>query len=545
MFVSVVSATYNRAELLDNALYTYSKQSLPVEKWEYLICDDMSSDNTKEVVEKWIEKGLPLRYFTSEELGRPKKEGEWRDGCALRNSLSTWAFGRVIIGTHPEIMIRPDTLEVMYNLSMENPDKWITAVPYWMPYGKLPKGWKSDLSKINTMEGFYDPSWPDELTSPGAVDYRNQFQEVRPTWESEVFWAMQMSKWRWMGGFREFTVWGSVDMDFLSRRAKLNIKTLKATVDGKNLMVYHQNHESKRDMKLAHQALKGTTYTPQSARTMGGLFNVYNHGHRERTMGNDLEGILGDHISRYEFAKGYSNGKAVLDIPCGTGYGSHVLYKTGPRPSMYLGQDIDQESIDFANRIYVKNKDIAFVCGDMVKIMADDNQFDMIVSFEGLEHISSTKRKKFVAEMKRVLKPGGTIIISTPQKDAAKGTPWDKYVMTKEELKKLFSDWKNVDWFYQHHYGAKSTPIPTSFSALPVKAEIMILGATVDKSKKIVDPDTIDDEEEITTTPIDVDMSDMSDKDSITPEDVHELTEEYLNNAEEDNGEEDETEKDE
>lgn len=481
MKVSIVSATYKRAELLDNALQTYSKQTMSFDEWEYLVCDDNAGDpddNTKKVVENWQKKGLNIRYFTADDLGRPKKQGEWRDGCALRNSLSTWAFGRVIIATHPEIMIPPNALEIMYETSMKNPESWITAVPYWMPYGKIPKGWKDDIAEIKKMEGFYDPSWPDPLTAPGAVDYRNQNQEVRPTWESEVFWAMQMSKWRWMGGFREFTVWGSVDMDFLSRRAKLMIRTVIAKDNGRNLMVYHQNHESKRDMDAAHQALKGSHYNPQSAREMGGLYSVYNHGHRERSMDGELKGILGDHISRYEFARGFTANKVVLDVPCGTGYGSHVLYRAGVKPRAYLGIDIDQESVDYAKQTYQRNASIEFLQGDMKKIDADTDLFDIAVCFEGLEHISPEDRELFVKELKRVLKPGGTVIVSTPQKGAANGTPWDKYVMTKSELKKLFGDWINVDWFYQKNYGSRSTPIPTSYSKLPSDAEIMILGAT-------------------------------------------------------------------
>jgi len=102
--ISVVSATYNRAELLDNALYTYSRQALLGGlTWEYILVDDMSTDNTKEVAIKWASK-IPLVYVTSEELGLPKKPGEWRDGCTLRNRASTLSNAEFLILTHPEIL---------------------------------------------------------------------------------------------------------------------------------------------------------------------------------------------------------------------------------------------------------------------------------------------------------------------------------------------------------------------------------------------------------------------------------------------------------
>lgn len=477
MKVSVISATYNRAEALDNALYTYSKQTLPFDEWEYLIADDASQDNTKGVVKSWQKKGLPVRYFHSiKDLGLYKKEGEWRDGCIVRNSVSTYANGLVLVATHPEIMIPPNALEIMYEYASGNPDSWITAIPYWLPEGKM-TAWKKDLHNLATMEGFYDPDWPHEDHSPGAIDYANNNQEVRTTWESEVFWAMSMAKWRWLGGFREFKVWGSVDMDFLDRRRIAGIPTVIASdpdspAPSGNLMVYHQWHgESPRDMDAAMEALRaGRDYsTVDKMRACGGLYNVYNHGPRERAP-RGVEGILDDHVERYRWASFYCKDKAVLDIGCGTGYGASII--TDAR--WYLGIDIDAESVEYAKKLYP---------GDFAVMDATDmkgietGSIDQVLSFEVFEHIED--KAAYLAELRRVLKDGGNFIISTPQYGAARGTPWDRWMVSQEELADWFSGegFKGLDWFFQRSYGKS----PVERGVPPKNAEIMILGGTVVK----------------------------------------------------------------
>ena len=482
--ISVVSATYNRAELLDNALHTYSKQKLPTGvRWEYLLVDDMSTDNTKVVVDKWIGKKLPIRYMTSEELGLPKKPGVWRDGCALRNRASARAQGRVIILTHPEIMVPPDALKCMYDSLMESKEirPWVTAIPYWMPAGVLPKGWKTDLSAIRNMKGFYDPSWPDTAAAPGGVDYRNNNQEIRDSWESEVFGGFRMTDWRWFGGFREFTQWGSVDIDQMNRRRAAGFRTVFPKSEhsphrNQVLMVYHQNHGSVRDMERAMEGVRGLTYNNvQQAREAGGLYPTYYHGPRERSIEpGTIKGIYGDHIARYKFAAIYAHGKNVLDIPCGTGYGVKVLFDNCPGIASYHGLDIDGESIDFASLHYGKPNAI-FRQGDMLNISLPDNSVELLLCFEGIEHIE--KQLQLVSEMHRVLREGGTFIISTPNGLVTPGTHWDKHVLKPDELYALFNDeyWTNLDWFHQLTYSVDEVRVQ---SGLNENAQIMILGGT-------------------------------------------------------------------
>ena len=485
MNITIISASYNRSEILDNALYTYSKQDMDKSQWEYILVDDMSTDNTKEVVEKWKSK-IPLVYMTSEELGLPKDPTVWRDGCPLINRASTFAKGKFLILTHPEIMIPSDALTSMYSQAKEQSllDKnrrcWITAIPYWMPYGKLPKGWKGDLDKIRTISGFYDPSWPDKQAAPMTIDYRNQNQEARETWESWVFNGMWIRDWRWFGGFQEFTQWGSVDIDQSNRRRIAHVETVFAvsplsTHRKSYLMVYHQNHESKRDGKLAMQGVHGKNYSDvESARKAGGLYQIYYHGPRERAnQPGTLQGVLGDHVSRYEFAAQYAQNKAVMDFPCGSGYGALITSKSDP--VSYTGIDIDGESIEYAQEYYGGIPRVSFLVGDMLDFPKIAQPVDLFLCFEGIEHIED--KKKFIDQMYSVLKSGGTFIMSTPNPTRAHGTAWDKYMIAPQELHSLFDDgrWANLDWFHQHSYSVSKVKVMPGLSD---DAQITILGGT-------------------------------------------------------------------
>lgn len=481
MKVSVVSATYNRAELLNRALATYARQTMAYGDWEYILVDDASTDHTEEVVKAWQQRGLPIRYFHAErDFNMPKLPGQWRDGCKLRNAGSVEACGRVLISTHPEILVPPDALQVAYDALRLEPTGWVTAIPYWMPpmtEDQWPVDWEKNLSRLTTVEGFYDPSWPDAIHSPGAPDYRNQNQERRTDWESEVWWGMMMARWRWLGGFREFDQWGSVDMDFHARRRVSSTPTIRltstlSTAPSKSLMVFHQHHESKRDMDLAMAGVRNTDYSSiERMREQGGLYAIYQHGPRERSLRPGLEDVLLDHRLRYEFAAQYAGGKTVIDVPCGTGYGATYL---APPSVAYLGVDKDGESVQWAIDHYRSPK-AEFLSRTVPPLTGvQTGLFDLAVSFEGIEHIED--QPGFVQELARVLRPGGTFILSTPQKGATPGTAWDRYMLTREQLAALFSgpEWGNLEWFHQIGYGGPHRVQP----GCPETAPIMVLGGT-------------------------------------------------------------------
>lgn len=123
------------------------------------------------------------------------------------------------------------------------------------------------------------------------------------------------------------------------------------------------------------------------------------------------ERIWLDHVARYEFASGYTKEKNVLDISCGTGYGSRILYDRGARG--VIGIDISIETINFASIKY-KTKDLEFKVGDIQNIDFPANYFDVVTCFETIEHVNS--QEKVFKELQRVLKPRGLLIISSPNR---------------------------------------------------------------------------------------------------------------------------------
>lgn len=116
------------------------------------------------------------------------------------------------------------------------------------------------------------------------------------------------------------------------------------------------------------------------------------------------------HMNRYEIAHQYCEGKKILDISCGEGYGSYLLSKWGSKE--VIGIDISDEAIRKANKNF-KNENLKYIVQDATKLTElEDNYFDLIVSFETFEHIK--KCDEYLKEVKRVAKKDATIIISCP-----------------------------------------------------------------------------------------------------------------------------------
>lgn len=139
-------------------------------------------------------------------------------------------------------------------------------------------------------------------------------------------------------------------------------------------------------------------------------------------------------LARYQFALKYvRKGDKVLDVACGTGYGSSLLAQKGK----VVGIDINRDAIKYAKRKYRR---VSFLVADAQKLPFKDGEFDLAVSFEFIEHIK--KPEKLLHEVKRVLKRKGTFILSTPNKKFPKivESPYHEKEYTYQELKKLLEE---------------------------------------------------------------------------------------------------------
>jgi len=117
-----------------------------------------------------------------------------------------------------------------------------------------------------------------------------------------------------------------------------------------------------------------------------------------------------EHLHRYAIAKEFVKGKTVLDIACGEGYGTSLL---ADEALSVKGVDIDSSVIEKAKRKYTK-PNLNFLLGSTEQIPFVDQSFEVVTSFETIEHTS--EHEKMMSEIKRVLKPNGLLIISTPDK---------------------------------------------------------------------------------------------------------------------------------
>lgn len=115
------------------------------------------------------------------------------------------------------------------------------------------------------------------------------------------------------------------------------------------------------------------------------------------------------HIRRYTLAASFAENARILDIACGTGYGSALLADLGAKRVM--GLDIDQACIDYASRYHARSN-TNYAVADAATTKQENESCDLITSFETIEHTSDPSA--VITEFARVLKPGGVLVISTP-----------------------------------------------------------------------------------------------------------------------------------
>lgn len=127
----------------------------------------------------------------------------------------------------------------------------------------------------------------------------------------------------------------------------------------------------------------------------------------ERPSLSDMEG---QHMAKYEFALKFCKGKNVLEIGCGSGYGSKYLADNGVRK--ITAYDLDPKAINYAIK-YNSENNIEFAKGDAETLKLKD-KYDVLLSFEVIEHLN--KPHKLLELAKDNLKSGGIFIITTPNK---------------------------------------------------------------------------------------------------------------------------------
>jgi ubiquinone/menaquinone biosynthesis C-methylase UbiE len=143
-------------------------------------------------------------------------------------------------------------------------------------------------------------------------------------------------------------------------------------------------------------------------------------------------------IESYEFAKKQMKlSSVVLDVACGDGFGCRII---SPQVLKVIGLDINKEII-LNNRQKNRRANIAYEEGDACSLNHPDQSFDVVTGMEIIEHILPDKIVDLLSEIRRVLKPDGVFICSTPQNSMGyiPVVPWHEKEYSLSEFKTILN----------------------------------------------------------------------------------------------------------
>jgi GT2 family glycosyltransferase/SAM-dependent methyltransferase len=144
--------------------------------------------------------------------------------------------------------------------------------------------------------------------------------------------------------------------------------------------------------------------------------------------------VVYEHYHRYLWAADLAAGRCVLDLGSGEGFGAALLAGSAAR---VLGIDVDDRTVEHSGRTY-QSANLEFRRGDARSLVdVGDGEFDLVVAFELIEHLE--EQQEVLGEIARVLRPGGILIMSTPDRPTydrgrPEPNPYHKRELTRDEL---------------------------------------------------------------------------------------------------------------
>jgi SAM-dependent methyltransferase len=143
-----------------------------------------------------------------------------------------------------------------------------------------------------------------------------------------------------------------------------------------------------------------------------------------------------EHLHRYFLARAMCRGLDVLDVASGEGYGSALLAQVA---RSVVGVEVSAPAVAHAASAY-QASNLRYMEGDARSLPIDDASLDFVVCFETIEHFYEHDR--FLAEVRRVLRPGGRLIVSSPDRDVysqagSDANPYHVRELSRAEFEKL------------------------------------------------------------------------------------------------------------
>lgn len=141
------------------------------------------------------------------------------------------------------------------------------------------------------------------------------------------------------------------------------------------------------------------------------------------------------HIATYRFAEQFTRGRRVLDYGCGSGYGSAQIAQTA---AQVTAVDVSEEAVAYARGRFDRDN-LRFLTVDPGQPLPfEDGSFDTVLSFQVFEHVTDTAR--YLAEVRRVLAPGGMLVLVTPDRSTRLlpgQRPWNRWHVHEYSQKEL------------------------------------------------------------------------------------------------------------
>jgi SAM-dependent methyltransferase len=163
--------------------------------------------------------------------------------------------------------------------------------------------------------------------------------------------------------------------------------------------------------------------------------------------------LWNEHLSRYLFASRLCRFKKVIDLGCGSGYGSAELAK---KAASVVGVDVSEEAVADAKVQYTA-ANLEFQVASLEALPFADGSFHLGVCFEVIEHL--TEYRRLLAEARRVLAPGGQLVISTPNikfyaesRKLQGPNPFHEHEFSYEEFRGVLGEFfEHQTFFVQNH----------------------------------------------------------------------------------------------
>lgn len=149
--------------------------------------------------------------------------------------------------------------------------------------------------------------------------------------------------------------------------------------------------------------------------------------------------MLYEHFHRYLWAARVADGRRVLDVGSGEGFGAAILAQ---RAAAVTGVDVDPRAVEHARARYGR-ENLNFQRASALDLGAfADASFDVVVAFEMIEHVRD--HETVLAELARVLADDGVLLISTPDRDlysraTGQVNSFHERELTQGELRELLS----------------------------------------------------------------------------------------------------------